>query len=107
MATVPTVFSQVSRDKMAAGRLYSQLRVSQLRTSSWDYLFTEIHILNSFGSILLISGWNRMKFIQNIVKKLDNVSNTELDLTRTYTSIYLLKITDVLRSFQVDLWSLY
>ena len=67
MATVTTVFSRVSRDKMAAGRLYSQLRVSQLPTISWDYLFTKIHILNSFGSILLISGWNRMKFIQNIV----------------------------------------
>ena len=64
---VPTVFLRVSRDKMAAGRLYLQLRVSQLPTISWDYLFTKIHILNSFGSILLISGWNRMKFIKNIV----------------------------------------
>ena len=64
---VPTVFLRVSWDKMAAGRLYLQLRVSQLPTISWDYLFTKIHILNSFGSILLISGWNRMKFIKNIV----------------------------------------
>ena len=80
MATVPNVSS---RDKMAVRGLYTQLRVSQFPTINRDYLFTELHILNCYDTILFISTRNRMEFKHYLAQMFENVTKRELDETRT------------------------
>ena len=82
MATVPNV---CLHDKMAVRGLYTQLHISQFPSINLDYLFTELHILNCYSTILFISARNRMKFKHYRAQMFENVMKQELDETRTNT----------------------